>query len=371
MGAHKQEVLQLKGEIKFLRQQVDAAIAHNKCPFKKRHAEESQNDGKIMDFLDEYAVKESSSQRVSVPVDNPDENNDLYSMVTIALLAIKASAAVDKNAPFVGQVRSPYGETNSSGLIKERKEQVMHYIELQKQALALYVLLSEQLERSRSVDNDKVEEIMEHLVEFKSAAVEFMCAKGWDKKEIYFDWGDIVHLLLTLMGFNMDFVNCTDGSPCNRVTPINSEMRKRMWYEVNPVLSCLDQNDASYILRYPWGAEICGPDIMLFLALKNSKGDYVEKGYSYSVQIQTAACWWVMSHLIVRYENYIFITNVGRTINGTYTLCHPNRQEPVFLTISNQLVVSSNGGIQNGDGILFEGVAYQRVQPPKTERVIA
>merc|ERR1711981_72289 len=290
---------------------------------------------------------------------NPDTDNVDGGGAIICMFVMNVLAVQDLNVPpFGGQCAHSFGRMNESGDSTQQNRVLVieAFILLQQKALCLYGLIQRQHNENNSFN---VKKIVPAIIEFKTAAMTFISAKGWPEADIQLPWDDLVHLLLTLVGYNQSFVNCVEGSQYPKVTPWSKAERDRLITELNPVVSCSGQQDPGVPNgRYTWRAELAGPDTIRVLVPGPSDGlDELQ----YSVRIETQARCWVMTFVTVRHYSRIYIIKVGHNGNGIYTLRHPTREEDVFLSADGKLVVDgirNIGGCNENSGMKLKSVVY-------------
>merc|ERR1711981_579365 len=290
---------------------------------------------------------------------NPDTDNVDGGGAIICMFVMNVLAVQDLNVPpFGGQCAHSFGRMNESGDSTQQNRVLVieAFILLQQKALCLYGLIQRQHNENNSFN---VKKIVPAIIEFKTAAMTFISAKGWPESDIQLPWDDLVHLLLTLVGYNQSFVNCVEGSQYPKVTPWSKAERDRLITELNPVVSCSGQQDPGVPNgSYTWRAELAGPDTIRVLVPGPSDGlDELQ----YSVRIETLARCWVMTFVTVRHYSRIYIIKVGHNGNGIYTLRHPTREEDVFLSADGKLVVDgirNIGGCNENSGMKLKSVVY-------------
>lgn len=308
----------------------------------------------------DYPVVATSICPIHVPFNDPDKDERFSGggVLCMVIMHVLAVQDLDCALPVFGsQCAHPFGQMNKSGdSTQQNRVPVMEvFILLEQQALRLYSLI-----QRRQFNNNKSFDVMEistEISKFKQEAVAFIIAKGWNEADIQLEWDDLVHLLLTLVGYNQSFVNSVKGSQYPKVTPWSKALRNLLLTEVNPVVSRSGQQDPLHG-GYIWRAELEVPDTISVLAPSD---DDDLQGLQYSVRIETPARCWVMTFVTISHLDHIYIIKVGHKGNGIYTLRHPTREEDVFLSPDGKLVVDGNrniGGCNENSGLTFKAAVY-------------
>merc|ERR1712072_988458 len=126
---------------------------------------------------------------------NPDTDNVDGGGAIICMFVMNVLAVQDLNVPpFGGQCAHSFGRMNESGDSTQQNRVLVieAFILLQQKALCLYGLIQRQHNENNSFN---VKKIVPAIIEFKTAAMTFISAKGWPEADIRLPWDDLVHLL--------------------------------------------------------------------------------------------------------------------------------------------------------------------------------